>query len=280
MTQTELARLGMTSRQIKYRLDRGDLIRVFRGVYRVGHAAPSLDAHFLAAVRACGDGAVLFRRSAAYLLGLSRELPEEPEVLALHARRVPGVCLRRTGLIDPRDVTTVRELPVTTAPRTLVDLAAFLDEDELARACHAAWVRYRVGAPRIDQVLRRNTRAKGRRKLVPVIGGEVQVTLSKLEQCFLELLRDAGLPLPLTNKLVDSHLVDCRWQDHALTVELDSYRFHNTQYSWQRGYERERAAYARKDAFRRYTWRDVFEDPTRMLAELRELLTGPSPTRR
>lgn len=56
------------------------------------------------------------------------------------------------------------------------------------------------------------------------------------------------------------------------TRELDSYRFHNTRHSWQRGYERERAAYARGDAYRGYTWRDVFEDRAQMLAELNALL--------
>jgi len=87
----------------------------------------------------------------------------------------------------------------------------------------------------------------------------VHLVLSELEKRFLQLVREAGLPLPKTNKVVDAHRVDCRWPDHTLTVELDSYRFHNTRYSWQQGYERERAPYARRDRYRRYTWRDVFE---------------------
>lgn len=108
-----------------------------------------------------------------------------------------------------------------------------------------------------------------------VIGCDVHVTLSKLERRFLQLLHEAGLALPVTNVRVDAHLVDCRWPDHRVTVELDSYQFHHSRYSWQRGYERERAAYGRKDAYRRYTWRDVFVVPRRMLSELNELLDGP-----
>jgi hypothetical protein len=67
--------------------------------------------------------------------------------------------------------------------------------------------------------------------------------------------------------------VDCRWPEHRLTVELDSYRFHNSRHSWERDRRREREAYARGDAFRRYTWDDV-DEGRQMLAELRKLLSG------
>ncbi|HYI37432.1 MAG TPA: hypothetical protein VEX39_12535 [Thermoleophilaceae bacterium] len=67
-------------------------------------------------------------------------------------------------------------------------------------------------------------------------------------------------------------MVDCRWPDEGVTVELDSFTFHNSRHGWQQGYVRERQAYARGDAFRRYTWADVMETPRRMLVELRALL--------
>jgi hypothetical protein len=79
--------------------------------------------------------------------------------------------------------------------------------------------------------------------------------------------------LPITNRSVDGRRVDCRWPQHRLTVELDSFRYHNSRHSWEQGYHRERAAYKRRDRYRRYTYRDVFEDPRDMLRELRELLT-------
>jgi hypothetical protein len=66
--------------------------------------------------------------------------------------------------------------------------------------------------------------------------------------------------------------VDCRWPEHKLTVELDSYGFHNSRYSWEQDRRREREARARGDEFRRYTYGDVFEEPELMLAELRALV--------
>ena len=44
VTRTQLLDAGITRREIEWRLRRGDLSRVHRGVYRVGHWAPSLEA--------------------------------------------------------------------------------------------------------------------------------------------------------------------------------------------------------------------------------------------
>ena len=96
--------------------------------------------------------------------------------------------------------------------------------------------------------------------------------LSGLERGFRARLREAGLELPITNRRAGAHFVDCRWPERKLTVELDSYRFHKTRHAWEQDRQRDREARRRGDAMRRYTWRDVFEEPGEMLAELRELL--------
>jgi hypothetical protein len=66
--------------------------------------------------------------------------------------------------------------------------------------------------------------------------------------------------------------VDCRWPEQRLTVELDSYRYHASRHAWEGDRRREREARARDDEFRRYTWKDVIEEPAAMLAELGRLL--------
>jgi hypothetical protein len=116
----------------------------------------------------------------------------------------------------------------------------------------------------------RRPNAKGAAKLRRVLEGE-PVSLSKLESEFLKLLREAGLPPPVTNKPAGGRRVDCRWPEHGLTVELDSYRFHNSRHSWEQDRIRERQAYARGDEFRRYTWGDVFTRQAPMLGELRAI---------
>jgi hypothetical protein len=272
VTRRELLAAGVTADEITRRLRSGTLIRIHPGVYRVGHAAPSQEATYLAAVRACGDGARLSGLAAAHLLWLVKGAAPVPEVTALKYRRVEGVRTKRSRRCDPRDQMIWSGIPVTTVARTIVDLAAVLAAEELARACHEAGVRHQTTPAQVEAVLRRQPNAPGARRLREVVRGDVRVTLSKLEARFLVRLRDAGLPLPDTNRLAGGRRVDCRWPERRLTVELDSYRYHQSRHAWELDRRREREARARGDEFRRYTYGDVFEHPRLMLSELHELL--------
>jgi very-short-patch-repair endonuclease len=274
VTAAQLLSAGVTRREIEVRLRKGGLIRVHRGVYRVGHRAPSIEATYLAAVLAAGDGALLCGRAAAHLLGLVKGEAPAPEVIARTERRIEGVKTHRSRAAgDDRDATVVRGIPTTTVQRTLVDISSELSLDALARACHEAGVRYGATPNSVEAVLARRPRSPGAKRLRRVLNGDVHVTLSKLEAHFLELLRNENLPLPVTNARVGGRRVDCRWPDHHLTVELDSYQFHNSRHSWEQDRRREREARARGDDFRRYTYGDVLEHPRPMLAELCERLT-------
>jgi hypothetical protein len=263
---------GVSRAQIKRRVRAGALIRQYRAVYRVGHCAPSVLARYMAAVKACGPGALLCGLAAAHLHGLIKGAAPPPEVIVPTERRVKGLKTRRTRHPDPRDATKTHAIPVTTVPRTLVDIAKDLDEDQLARACHEAGVKYRTTPRQVADVLSRRPSSPGANKLQRVMRGDVKVSLSKLERVFLQRLEQEGLPLPETNRAKDGRRLDCRWPKHKLTVELDGYRFHNSRHSWEQGNRRERDARRRRDKFRRYTYADVFEDSRFMLAELRELL--------
>ena len=272
VTRAQALAAGLTADEIQHRLACGGLVRVHRGVYRVGHRAPSLEATYLAAVRACGDGDALSGQAAAHLYGLVKGLPPQPEVTTRTERQVRGIKTRRSRTLEPRDTTTWRGIPIMTVPYVLVDLAGRLSEEDLARACHEAGVRYRITPAHVEAVLARRPKATGASTLRRVLRGDVNVTLSRLERAFLQRLRDAGLPLPRTNRREGSYRVDCRWVRYRLTVELDSYRYHGSRHAWERDHRRARDARARGDEFRRYTYGDVVEDPGQMLAELRELL--------
>jgi very-short-patch-repair endonuclease len=145
--------------------------------------------------------------------------------------------------------------------------------EALARACHEAGVLHGTTPAEVAAELEQRPNIAGARRLRRVIEGDVHVTLSALERRFLQLLDADGLRLPVTNRPAGGRRVDCRWPEHRLTVELDSYRFHNSRHSWEQDRRREREARARGDEFRRYTYADVFEDARLMLADLRSLLS-------
>jgi hypothetical protein len=269
VTRAQLLAAGLTKDEIAHRVRTGALLREHRGVYRVGHRAPSVEARYLAAVWACGDGAVLSGRAAAHLWGILKGAAPAPEVTTRYERRAPRVTTRRSRTIE---ATTHRGIPITTVPRTLVDLASHLSLDDLARACHEAGVKYDTTPSQVDAVLTKHPKTKGAANLREILHGDVQVTLSELERQFLKRLEEAGLPRPMTNRRAHGRRVDCRWPDRRLTVELDSYHYHRSRHAWEQDRRREREARARGDEFRRYTYGDVTESPGLMLCELRALL--------
>ena len=272
VTWAEMIAAGLSPEVIRHRVEIGLLVRVYRGVYSAGHRVLTTEAHYLAAVKACGEGAVLCGAAAAYLLAIFKaSSPPPPEVATRHQRRIPLLKTRRLNL-DRRDVSELKNIPCTTVPRTIVDLAAVLDDDSLARVFHEANVKYGTTPAQVEAVLQRRGNAPGARKVREVIHGELRVSLSVLERAFLAALKRAGLPLPDTNVRIGNYRVDCRWAVLGVTVELDSYRYHRSRYAWEQSHSREREARRRGDEWRRFTYEDVFGDQTYMLAELRKIL--------
>jgi very-short-patch-repair endonuclease len=273
VSRAQLLRAGLTHAGIQRRVAAGVLWPTYRGVYRLGHRAPSLDADYMGATLACGEGALLCGVAAAYVHRLVKRPPARPEVVARTERRIAGIDTRRCRGLDNIPRARVRGIPLTTVPQTLMNLAAVLPEDDLARACHEAGVLYRTTPAMVEAVLASRPNVPGAPTLRAVMRGEIRVKLSELESEFLERLVEDGLPLPETNRVAGGRRVDCRWPEQRLTVELDSYRFHSSRHAWEEDRRREREARARGDEFRRYTWHDVVEDPEPMLRELRALLT-------
>src|SRR5918994_273950 len=132
VTHRGMLAAGLTPAEIRSRRRKGLLIKVHRGVYRVGHRAPTLESRYLAAVLASGQGAALSGRAAAYLLALIKGPAPEPEVTCVKRHQVKGVAIRRS---PGRAVPTIlcRGVPVTAVARTLVDIAAELDKESLAK---------------------------------------------------------------------------------------------------------------------------------------------------
>jgi hypothetical protein len=112
-------------------------------------------------VWACGEGAVLSGRAAGHLWCLLKGRPAAPEVTARTERRVKGTITTRARRAK-RETTVWRAIPITTPARTLVDLAAALDEPQLARACHEAGVRHNTTPRQVEVVLSRRPTSLGR----------------------------------------------------------------------------------------------------------------------
>ena len=272
VTRQELLSVSVSSEQIRGRVERGGLIPRYRGVYRVGHVAHSREADYTAATKAGGDGSFISGHPAAHALGLVRGKTPAPELVSRRELNINGLKSTRCRRLTREDTTRWKGIPITSPARTLVDLASEVNAETLARACHEAGVRYGTKPRHVEEALKRKPNAKGAAKLRAILSGEQKVTLSKLERRFLQRLKEVGLALPQTNVVAGTRRVDCRWPEHRLTAELNSFTFHNSRASWEGDYQREREARDRGDEFRRFTWADVYETPAYMLRELRKLL--------
>jgi len=263
VSRKQLLAAGVDRKRIERWVADGRLRAVHRGVYAVGHAAPSLHGDLMAAVLACGEGAVLSHQSAGHLLEVLPRRPAKPEVTVptgAHRKR-PGIVIHRVTYLDLLDASSLRGIPVTIVPRVLLDLAPRLAAQELTRACHEAWIRHRTTPAHVERCIARNPTKNGATRLRRALGADV--TLSVLEDAFLELLERHGLPAPRTNIDHKGDKVDCHWPEHDLTVELLSYHFHAS----RRAFEAD-VARRRRSNHVAFTYGDVFERGAQTATEL------------
>lgn len=259
----QLLAAGVDRDRIRRWLADGRLHAVHVGVYAVGHPGRTVLGDYMAAVLACGAGAVLSHSAAAHLLRLQAGAAPPPEVTVATTagRRRPGIVIHRVRILPPADRSILDAIAITTVPRVLLDLAPKLTSAELTRACHEAWIHHRAGPALIEACLARNPHKPGAARLRRALGGDV--TLSALEDGFLALLLRYGLPMPRTNIDRRGDKVDCHWPEHDLTIELLSYRFHGTRQAFEADVARRR-----RSNHVAFTYGDVFERGEQTATEL------------
>jgi hypothetical protein len=170
------------------------------------------------------------------------------------------------------DATTLHGFAVTTPEQTIADLWRRLPGDRARRKllrealrlqrCTVATLR-----AELDGTGPRNRPASLRSVLDRYERLGLQRCRSDAEAIALELLDEAGLPVPDVNEPVAGIEADLSWPDHRLVVELDGDRFH-----------RDKAEDARKTRtwhgagwrVRRVDTDVVFDEPASFVARVRE----------
>lgn len=274
VSRAQLLTAGIDRGGIGRRLRSDRLHRIHRGVYLVGHRAMVDGARELAAVLACGRGAVLSHLSAASLLQLlpypANPGPVDVTVIGRQTARRPGIRAHRARALDPRDVRTLDGLPTTTPARTLLDLAATLSPHRLERALAEAQVRRLVTPAALRDQLERNPGRAGTRalrRLVALDGGPAP-TRSEAERRLLRLLRASELPVPRVNTRLEGHEVDFHWPEHRVVVEVDGFRFHSSRAAFERDRDRDAKLAAAGYTVLRVTWRQLVDARETVVARL------------
>ena len=233
----------------------------------------------MAAVLACGPGAVLSHRAAAALWGIRGGSRVEVTVPRSRKPR-KGIHVHWANL--PADeVTTHDGIPVTTVPRTLLDLSAVVQRAELRSAMRQAEQLGLRDALWLGDLVERYPSKPGApvaRALIEEVRAGLSIVRSDLEERFQAFLLNAALPSPKTNALIEGFEVDCAWPDQRLIVELDARSTHDSHDGFEQDRTRDRRLHAAGWRVVRVTWRQLTECPEELEADLRRLL-GLSPRR-
>src|SRR3954471_12688768 len=287
IARVQLVEIGLSLDAIDYRVKLGRLQPLHRGVYAVGHRALTRHGRWMAAVLAGGPGAVLRRPSAAALWGIREGAPARVEIAAPRDRRRPAIAVQRIELPDDeRD--EHNGIPVTTPARTLLDLAALLDEHRLTRAAERAETLRLTSPTSLAALVDRYPRRPGTPNLKRLIEDHRIVpttTANDFERGFLTFLDANGLPRPLINESLDPNTTpDFRWPNHRLIVELDGFETHGTRQAFERDRARDRRLLADGWRVARITQRQLDDDPDGVAAELTAILrsattAAPAPPR-
>lgn len=273
VSRGQLLALGFGRGAIADRLHRGSLHLLHRGVYAVGHRAVGHQGHLLAA--ALATGGVLSHRSAAALWGLTRTSPAVLDLTVPTRRRdLPGLRLHHACL-PPDERTTRAGIPVTTPPRTLLDLAALLPPERLKRAVAQGEILRLTDALSVPDLLARHPGRRGATTLRAALHQAPQKTRSELEDRFLSLVARHGLPRPDTNATRSGYELDAVWAAHRLVVELDGRAAHSTRLAFEADRERDRRLAVAGWHVVRVTWRQLTRDTARVMDDLRALLESP-----
>jgi hypothetical protein len=271
----QLRAAGLSADAVERRVRVGHLHRIHRGVYAVGHRALRAEGHRLAAVLACGPGAVLSHRSAAAHWELLATSQERIDVTAPRSRQgVPGIRLHTSRSLDAQDTTSHEGIPITTVHRTLLDLAATAREHQLENALAQAMHLQLYDQRAIDDVIARSNGHRGTSILKDATEQEPQITKSMWEVRMLALVRGANLPEPRCNAVL--HAPDhgeCKpdfyWPAYGVIVETDGWEAHRTLAAFRSDRAKDAALTAAGYKVLRFTW-DV--DDATILRRLRPLL--------
>ena len=266
MTRARLVGMGFDDDAIGRAVRRGFLHRLHRGIYAVGRPDVSERGTWLAAVLACGPGAVLGYWHAAALWGIwSRPPRRVVHVTAVEGvRRRRGIVAHRARDLEAEDRRTRDRIPVTSPSRTLIDLAAVASPKALAELVEEAVRLELVDRRSLNAALERYPHRRGLqalRRIAARIDASAGRTRSRLEALYLLLCREQGLPAPLVNESVAGMEVDALFPEQRVVVELDSYGYHGAWSSRQRDHQRAARLSAAGCELLRFDWEQVTSDP-------------------
>jgi hypothetical protein len=282
VARRQLLELGFNAREIEHRVARRRLHPLMRGVYAVGWPKLTPKRCWMAAVLACGEGAVLSHRSAAALWGIGTEKRGAIDVSVTRRAELRRLGLRVRGRpsLTTERITTNDGIPITTPVQTLIDLSTELAPTRVERAVNEADKRDLIDPETLRGALDLYVGEPGVKSLRGLLDKRTfRLSDSDLEVLFRPIAMEAGLPLPLSKKIVNGWEVDFFFPDLGLVIETDGLRYHRTPSTQTRDARRDRAHALAGMTPLRFTHYEIKHESARVRSELRQIAAAlPRPS--
>jgi very-short-patch-repair endonuclease len=285
VTQAQARELGIGPNAVARRLQSGEWVRVLPTVYRLAAVPPSGRQAALAATLWAGPGSVVSHASAGVLWGIDGVLTTRVELWVPRRLRSDLVQVHQ-GVIANRDRRLLDGIPITSVARTIVDLAAVLDDEPLDAAIDDVLHR---GKTTLDALRTRVAAASvGKRagasllaKLLDERGGR-RAAESRLETRVRRLLHGAGLrPVQQYEVVVAGRRfrLDFAWPDLRVAVEPDGYSVHGARIAFEA--DRLRWAALTSVGWRLVpvTWRQATREPSAFLERVHATIAAATVAR-
>ena len=178
------------------------------------------------------------------------------------------------------DQAVVLEIPVTSVPRVLLDLAARDRRGRLRRYMERAEELKLLDLRAIHDLLDRTRGHHGwgrLRRAAAFYEVPVEFTRSRFERRFLAAAKAAGLPQASANYNLHGYEVDVYWEEQRFVVELDTFGTHGTHESFERDRQRAEDLLIHGIAMTRVTDVRFHREPDAVLERIGRLLRERTP---
>ena len=264
---------GLSRSEIETKLRKELWTAVAPAVYKVGGSPTTREQRFMAAILWAGDGAVVSHRSAACLWGLEGEFDDVVEIICPTDKRPPAGVTVHYRRLASNESTYLGVLPVTTATRTLFDLASVIPVDDLLVARDDALRRRLTTWRRLRAQLDKAARGQaGTRTFRATLAGD-NIGESHLERLFLPVVRKFKLPRPKLQyevRLASGRTVfiDFAFPDDRLAIEIEGFGVHGQQIRWQQDMDRENELTELGWQVLRFSKQDLTKRPDRVASRI------------
>lgn len=234
----------------------------------------------MAAVLASGPDAVLSHRSAAALWKIREDSRAAIDVTTPHRSRSWRHICRHVSPTPAEEVTIKEGIPVTSVPRTILDLAATEPLDVVKGLLREMEFRELWDSLSLWDLIERYPGRRGIRKVTAALEGlkdePVGEQKNPLEERFAPFCRRYRLPLPHFNHPIEaggkSFQVDCHWPGTNQVVELDGWQAHGTRSAFREDKARDRRLAVAGYIVTHFTWNQLDDEPEAIASDLRALL--------